>query len=123
MRMAIQPRTTNNASFCETPKISDKQGRRHQQYGQQNRANQTKLRSNPRAKSNRRKRDKVEPSEALQRSIGGSSRGRNPQPPTTGASVEPKSSKKGLTIADTTIPHATGVHWTGLLDLPLTPKY
>ena len=50
---------------------------------------------------------KVEPSEARQRSIGSSSRRRDPQPPTAGASVESRSLKKGPTVADTINPHAT----------------
>ena len=50
---------------------------------------------------------KVEPSGTRQRSIGFSSRRRDPQPPTAGASVESRSLKIGPTVADTTNPHAT----------------
>ena len=50
--------------------------------------------------------EKVEPSGTRQRSIESSSRRRDPQPPTAGASVEPRNLKKGPMVADTTKPRA-----------------
>ena len=74
----------------------------------QSKQNKTQSPSKHKPKKKKVKGGKVEPSEARQRSIGANSLRRDPQPPTAGASIEPRNLKKEPTVnTDTTKPHTT----------------